>query len=203
MVQVRALLVLSLLPALACAGQVPAEYNAHIGVMEDEPEEGTELLEALLMMRPIELVYTNIEGVNETSVDGGKSSVPQKLMQLLAYYPIPDAPYFIETKAALATAYETAVETGTYDPTDYLDPDFAHPGTLMAPGAYLGLAYEIYHGMPAGPSEYSIRDREEMSTRDSLMFQFLDFTRPEWFDYGQIVDDYANETSSAESGRHR
>jgi hypothetical protein len=170
-----------------------AEYNAHIGVMEGEPEEGTDLLDALLMMRPIELVYTDIEGINEVGLNGGKSSVPQKLMQLLAYYPIPDAPYFAETKAALAAAYETAVETGVYDPTSYLDPDFAHPGILMAPGAYLGLAYEIYHGMPAGPSEYQIRDREDMSARDPLMFRFLDFTRPEWFDYGQLLHDYANE----------
>jgi hypothetical protein len=170
-----------------------ADYNAHIGVMEGEPEDGTDLLDALLMMRPIELVYTDIEGINETGVDGGRSSVPQKLMQLLAYYPIPDAPYFAESEAALATAYEAAVETGVYDPTDYLDPDFAHPGIFMAPGAYLGLAYEIYHGMPASPSEYLIRDRGEMRARDPLTFQFLDFTQPEWFDYGRLTDDYASE----------
>jgi hypothetical protein len=29
--------------------------------------------------------------------------------------------------------------------------------------------------------------------RDPLMFQFLDFTQPEWFDYRQLLQDYANE----------
>lgn len=169
-----------------------AEFNAHIGVIEDEPQEGSALLDALLMMRPIELVYTQIEGINETGVDGGRSSVPQKLMQLLAYYPIPSAPYFDETRVALGAAYANAVESGVYDPTDYLEADFAHPGILTAPGAYLGLAYEIYHGLPPGPSEYAISDRDDMRTRDPLMFELLEFTKPGWFDYNRLLEDYAS-----------
>ena len=154
---------------------------------EEELEDDPALLEYLLDSRPLELIYTDIDGVDETQTDH-RGTVAQKLMQLFVYYPLEQDPEYSDLKAELQHAFGEAIqphqEIGDlplYDATDYSRPDDAHPH--MGPphytslGAYLGLGYEVHFGLSRpnrDETEYYPITAEEMSSLDPALVAFLD-----------------------------
>ena len=156
---------------------------------EEELERNPALLEFLLDSRPVELIYTDIEGVDETMPEH-QGTIAQKLMQLFVYYPLElDAEYDdlqVELEAAFNKAIEPRDEIGgrpLYNPDDYSHPDEAHPHMgppyYTAIGAYLGLGYEVHFGLTRtnrNETEYYPITGEEMSRLDPDLVTFLDNT---------------------------
>jgi hypothetical protein len=154
---------------------------------EEELERNPALLEYLLESGPLELIYTNIEGIDETRTDH-RGTVAQKLMQLFVYYPLERDPDYSDLKAELEGAFEGAIEPNDeiegqplYDANDYSRPDEAHPHMgppyYTALGAYLGLGYEVRFGLSQpdrGETEYYPITTEEVSRLDPALVAFLD-----------------------------
>jgi len=154
---------------------------------EDELERNPALLEFLLESRPVELIYTDIEGVDETLPEH-QGPIAQKLMQLFVYYPLElDTDYDdlqVELEAAFNKAIEPRDEIGgrlLYDPEDYSHPDEAHPHMgppyYTAMGAYLGLGYDVHFGLTRpdrNETEYYPVTDDEMSRFDPALVAFLD-----------------------------
>lgn len=161
----------------------------HILANEEALETTPGLLDHLLQSRPLELIYTNIEGVDETA-PAHRGTVAQKLMQLFVYYPLEQLPDFQDWKVELSNAFEAAVQPRpdigqkpVYDPQDYSQYDEAHPHMkpphFTAMGAYLGLGYEVWFGLTPyrrGETEYYPIDKEEMMDLDPALADFLDRT---------------------------
>ena len=154
---------------------------------EAELESNPALLDFLLDSRPLELIYMNLDGIDETQPEN-RGTVAQKLMQLFVYYPLELDPEYADLKRELESAFIEAIrpreETGgrpVYDPDDYSNPDEAHPHMgppfYTALGAYLGLGYEIHSGLTRptrNETEYYPISDEEMNLLDPALIRFLD-----------------------------
>ena len=174
--------------------EVLAEYQGFIGITKTEPSDG--LLDALLKLRPIELIYTDLEGdgsINEVGLNGEPEATTHHILQLFAYYAFNNAANFTKDKQDLLAAYKNAIDKQIYTPeAKYLKPDFAHPGILTAPGAYLALAvdayFEIIKYSGVEDTEYPVASAADMKVKDPFMFTFIQKNiHPDWFNYDAFV----------------
>jgi len=155
---------------------------------EEELDHNEVLTEYLFSNLPLELIYINMDGIDETQWEH-RGIIAEKIMQLFVYYPLELDTGYAEIKKELENAFLKAIGSSVkigdrpvYHPrSKYAEPDIAHahmqPPYYTALGAYLGLAYEVYYGLKKpglGTREYLPINREEMVTFDPKMVSFLE-----------------------------
>ena len=164
------------------------QHGISIYVINNEEElDKNQLLSNYLFSNiPLELIYTNIDGMDETE-QVPSSTTAQKLMQLYVYYPLELDESYSAVKEELVQAFMAAIEHNeeidgpVYDSEAYSVFDEAHPH-MDAPyftgiGKHLGLAYEVYTKLrhpERYETEYYPITPDEIKELDSLIAAFLE-----------------------------
>ncbi len=163
------------------------QHGISIYVIDNEAElDKNQLLSNYLFNNlPLELIYTNMDGMDETA-QVPSSTTAQKLMQLFVYYPLELDESYSAVKEELVQAFMAAIEHNeeisgpVYDQEAYSEFDEAHPH-MDAPyftgiGKHLGLAYEVYTELRQSEryeTEYYPITPDEIKELDPLMTSFL------------------------------
>ena len=164
------------------------QHGISIYVIDNEAElDKNQLLSNYLFSNlPLELIYTNIDEMDETE-QVPSSTTAQKLMQLFVYYPLELDESYSAVKDELELAFMTAIKLNeeigcpVYDSEAYSVFDEAHPH-MDAPyftgiGKHLGLAYEVYTNLrypEQYETEYYPITPDEIKELDPLMAAFLE-----------------------------
>ena len=161
--------------------------NIKFAILPNEDSfENEQIMKTLFKSRPLEIIYNDIDGVNEVYYQNS-ATVAGKLMQLFACYTLELDSAYSDIKAELKEAFKRAIAAKTesgaplyHSNSKYFEFDEAYDHLkapyFTAPGAYLGTAYEIYSGRLAverGDREYYPVSRAEMQQFDSLICRFL------------------------------
>jgi hypothetical protein len=149
---------------------------------EDELESNIEFFTSLL---PVEAIFTDSEGVDETLPTDehyGVSSTKLELMYLIVYYSLLTEESLSEQYTALKAAYAQASEKAIFTPGEaYQDghEDDIHQNAseknALKYGSYLYNLTQLYFGNDKGqPGEFTISTKAELKTQNALGYTFME-----------------------------
>jgi len=142
-----------------------------------------------LTLLPVEAVFADNGGVDETlpdSTGSGVSTTKLELMYLVVYYSLLKEPSLSDTYRELRDAYSQAMEASIFSPGEayedgYVDEIHRHASEQHALkyGSYLFGLYAIYFGNDSGqPGEFTITTKAGLQERnplgDAFVKKFLD-----------------------------
>lgn len=149
---------------------------------EEELEKNIQFFKTLL---PVESIYTNVEGKDETlasSSEVGLSSTKLELMYLCVYYSLLTEKDLESKFTELKKAYVEAADTkkiftpGEAYKDGYIDEIHMNASNKKALkyGSYLFNLYKLYFGNDKGnPGEFIITTKNQLKTQNPLGFNFI------------------------------
>jgi len=160
-------------------------FNAGVKMLivsdEAELEDNIDYFQSLL---PVEAIYTNIEGVDETltsAENGGLSTTKLELMYLVVYYSLLTEDKLAPVYTALKAAYEQATSANIFSPSEayrdgYVDEihQNASDQNALKYGSYLFNLTKLYFGDDTAPAgEFTITTRAQLQSENLLGFQMM------------------------------
>ncbi len=144
--------------------------EAKMIVARDEEELEADL-DFYVELFPLEAVFTDIDGVDETLPgDRGVSGSELELMYLVVYYALLTEPGLAAVFAELVAAYDEAEQRDLFVPGEAYQDDFvdeihlhASENNALKYGSYLFGLYAVYFGNgQAQPGEFLVTRREDL-----------------------------------------
>lgn len=157
--------------------------NSKILILENE-KELEEYNSYFVTYIPAEIIFTNIDGVDETSAAStgvGISNTKLELMYLCVYYSLLTERGLKDEYEELKQAYNEAVNAKIFKPGEaYVDGyvDEIHQNAsdqnALKYGTYLNNLYKLYFGNGKGaPGEFSITTKEQLKMQNILGYNFI------------------------------
>ena len=153
-------------------------------IVADNEEQVENHIDTFIKLLPAEVIYVDIEGVDETLPGSGGAGIcttELELMYLVVYYSLLIEPglsgQFNELKAAYNEASVAKLFTPGEDYQDGAD-DQAHPNAsaqnALKYGSYLFGAYKLYFGDGTGsPGEFTITTKAQFAAQNPKGYQFV------------------------------
>lgn len=162
-------------------GLLNADAKMLVVTNEEELEENIEFFMTLL---PVESVFTNIEGTDETlptATDVGLSATKLELMYLCVYYSLLTEENLLDKFQELQGAYKQAADLNIFIPGEAYQDGYedeihqnASEENALKYGSYLFNLYMIYFGDGTGaPGEFTITTKAQLESQNPLGFNFI------------------------------
>ena len=145
-------------------------------------EELVEEIDFYQTLFPLEAIFTDIDGTDET-LPGviGVTGTRLELMYLVVYYALLTDPGLKAIRTELTGAYDEAQERGLFRPGEAYEDGFvdeihlnASRSNALKYGSYLFGLYGLYFGNGTSqPSEFSISTRDQLATSNPKGFEFV------------------------------
>ena len=160
-------------------------FNSGVKMLVVENEDELESnLDYFMSLLPLEAVFTNIDGEDETLTSderAGLSNTKLEMMYLVVYYSLLTQPELSEHYLALQSAYEEANNKGLFNPDEayqdgYVDEvhQNASDNNALKYGSYLYNLAKVAFGNQQGvPGEFTLTTTEELMTENPLGYAVL------------------------------
>lgn len=160
-------------------------FNSGVKMLVVENEDELESnLDYFMSLLPLEAVFTNIDGEDETLTNderAGLSNTKLEMMYLVVYYSLLTQPELSEQYSALQSAYEEANSKGLFNPDEayqdgYIDEvhQNASDKNALKYGSYLyNLAKVAFGNQKVVPGEFTLTTTEELMTENPLGYAVL------------------------------
>jgi hypothetical protein len=176
-----------------------ALFNSDVKMLVIDNEEAIEKnIDYLMSLLPLEAVFTNIDGQDETipsDENYGLSTTKLELMYLIVYYALLTEENLSAQFDQLKAAYEEASSKGIFTPDEAYEDGYvdeihqnASDKNALKYGSYLFNIARVYFGNNNGPvGELTITTEEELTTQNPLALNFLEalFTGDDGKDNGE------------------